>query len=61
MLWMDLSDVSPSEYEIVLDGIFWICYPRTLCLSTMYEEQHPFIVVRLFYAFVYDGQHVIVV
>ncbi|KAH9666168.1 putative F-box/LRR-repeat protein [Citrus sinensis] len=54
MLWMDLSDVSPSEYEIVLDGIFWICYPRTLCLSTTYEEQHPFIVECLFYAFVYD-------
>lgn len=48
-------DVSQSDYEIVLDGIFWICYPRTLCLYAGYEEQHPFIVVRLVYAFVYGG------
>ncbi|GAY59900.1 hypothetical protein CUMW_198030 [Citrus unshiu] len=42
-LRMVLTDISPSEYEILLDGVFWICYPRTLSLSTV-NKGRPFIV-----------------
>lgn len=57
---MVLTDISPSEYEILMDGVFWICYPRTLSLSTV-NKGRPFIVVRSFLAFIYHTQHVIVV
>lgn len=57
---MVLTDISPSEYEILLDGVFWICYARTLSLSTV-NKGRPFIVVRSFLAFIYHTQHVIVV
>lgn len=36
-------DVVPSEYEILLDDLFWIFYPKNLCLSPENWRYRPFV------------------
>ncbi|KAK9229107.1 hypothetical protein WN944_022064 [Citrus x changshan-huyou] len=38
-------DVVPSEYEILLDGLFWIFYPKNLCLSPENWRYRPFVMM----------------
>ncbi|KAH9703071.1 F-box protein [Citrus sinensis] len=37
------ANVPLSDYEALLDGVFQICYPRTLRVSTMFEEDKKLI------------------
>ncbi|KAK9186848.1 hypothetical protein WN944_018237 [Citrus x changshan-huyou] len=37
------ANVPLSDYETLLDGVFQICYPRTLRVSTMFEEDKKLI------------------
>lgn len=38
-----LMEVPPSDYEILLDGLFWICYPRTLTVYSGDEQRCKFL------------------
>lgn len=37
------TNVPLSDYETLLDCVFWICHPRTLRVNVMFEEDHKFI------------------
>ncbi|KAK9198812.1 hypothetical protein WN944_013998 [Citrus x changshan-huyou] len=39
------TNVPLSNYETLLDCVFWICHPSTLRVNVMFEEDHKFIAV----------------
>lgn len=41
------ANVPLLDYETLLDGVFKICYPRTLRVSTMFEEDKKLIEVYI--------------
>lgn len=38
-----LMEVPPSDYGILIDGLFWICYPRTLTVYSGDEQRCKFL------------------
>ncbi|KAH9767698.1 F-box protein [Citrus sinensis] len=47
------ANVPLSDYETLLDGVFQICYPRTLRVSTMFEEDKKLIEVYISACIIY--------
>lgn len=47
------ANVPLSDYEALLDGVFQICYPRTLRVSTMFEEDKKLIEVYISTCIIY--------